>query len=155
MTTFANNNIIQAHWLENKLVGINSLLYNSGIVTLLNVYTVSSEKEKKQFAFPIADTTIDSLQRYNEDIWTEIQPHPNFLTVDNLRIYYGEGGMGNEGFVAATDATGLVWALFSTESNPFIKMKIDNRVLFAYSDLFLYKINFDMLTDIEVITLIS
>ena len=98
---------------------------------------------------------MDSLEQYNDNIWTKIQAHPVIITANDLQIHCGEGGMGNEGFVAATNADGLVWALFSTESNPFVKMTLNNKVLSTYSDLFIYKINIDTLTDIEITILHS
>ena len=149
----ANSSAIQAHWLENEVLGVNCLAYSSGTVTLLNIYTVASEDGGKHYVFPLADTTISNLEQYNEDIWTEVQAHPTSLTVDNLQLFCGEGGMGNEGFIAAKDANGLVWSLFSTESNPFVKMELVNRILSVYSDLFVYKINIDELTAIEVLRL--
>ncbi|RZJ57265.1 MAG: hypothetical protein EOO55_03780 [Hymenobacter sp.] len=146
----ATNSLIQNHWLEGEIVGINCLARNNGAVTLLTIYTVASETEKNHYVFPLADTTVTSLEGYNDDIWTEVQAHPVSLTVGDLQVFCGEGGMGNEGFVAAQDINGLVWSLFSTESNPFVKMELINRILSVHSDLCIYKINMDNLTDIKV-----
>lgn len=126
---------IQEHWLNSELPGINCLVFSDGSATLLNIYTVNDNAIKKQYAFPVCDTTIESLYIYNDDIWTEIEKSPNdLLLAENVRIVCGEGGMGNEGFVAKIKGGHLVWALFSTESNPFIRLEATETSVKAYSN---------------------
>jgi hypothetical protein len=125
-----------------ELPGIDSLVYSDGTLTILNTYSVLSDDDtQKYYAFPMADTTIESVEHYNDDVWTEIQPHPDSIVTDECKISFGEGSMGNEGFVAVENKEGLVWALFSTISNPFISLKIVDGYLWAASDFLLYKIN--------------
>ena len=138
---------IQVHWRENELPGINCLVHNSGVVTILNIYSVSSLGEKIYYAFPVADTTINSIEQYNDDVWTECQTHPSYITTNRLKIVCGEGGMGSEGFIAATDIENgeLIWALFSTESNPFVRLELNGENVLAYSDFLSYKIQLNNL----------
>lgn len=135
------NKLVQLHWEEMELPGINSLIYGNGTLTILNIYSVSSDDGKKYYAFPVADTTIESIEHYNDDVWTEIQPHPNSINTGQFKLSFGEGGMGNEGFVAMEGKEGLVWALFSTESNPFISLELTDNYIAAYSDFIVYKID--------------
>jgi len=124
-----------------ELPGINNLVYGNGILTILNIYSVSSDDGKKYYAFPVADTTIESIEHYNDDVWTEIQPHPNSISTDQFKLSFGEGSMGNEGFIAMENNEGLVWALFSTESNPFINVELTDDSILAYSDFLVYKVD--------------
>jgi hypothetical protein len=143
---------VKAHWLKDELPGINCLVHGNGMLTMLNIYAVSTPEGKKHYVFPVADTTISSIEHYNDDVWTEIQIHPNHITTNGIKLVCGEGGMGNEGFIAAIDqeSDGLVWALFSTESNPFVKLELYNNTLFGYSDRLLYKLDLNEPTKIEI-----
>ena len=132
----ASENIIQEHWENKSLLGMNCILFADGSVTVLNFYTVTDGKEKQYYVNPVCDTTLESIEKYNSDPWTEIEIHPDTLKLNNGdMICYGEGGMGNEGFVALQDNEGrLKWAFFSTELNPFIKaVSKDQNTILAYS----------------------
>ena len=62
----------QQKWLNNELIGVNSVLYNSSSETiiLINFYKMDNGE---RLAFPLCDTTINSLEKYNKD--TRIQEH--------------------------------------------------------------------------------
>lgn len=147
--------IIQVQWANNYLLGINSISYGNGLVTLLSVYsscnTANGVNHGLEYrVFPKADTTIDSIIKYNDDPWTEIQVYSSPVTDGKLTYICGEGSMGNEGFVAAINNDGLVWSLFSTESNPFNSLELIAGKLKAYSDHQVYTINLENLVDIQV-----
>ena len=99
---------------------------------------------------PLADTTIESVVNYHEDVWVEVDIRIDYVIVDELKILCGEGAMGNEGFVAAINDRGLVWALFSTRSNPFVKLELEGGKLLAYADSLKYEIDLNNPSKIKV-----
>ena len=114
----------QQKWLNNELIGVNSVLYNSSSETiiLINFYKMDNGE---MLAFPLCDTTINSLEKYNKDIWTEIQEYKSIPYKNDEIIKFGEGAMGNEGFICVTDKNNtLKWSIFFEDSNPIIDCKI-------------------------------
>ena len=102
----------QQKWLNYELIGVNSVLYNgsSETITLINFYKMGNGE---MLAFPFCDTTINSLEKYNNDIWTEIQEYKSMPYKNDEIIKFGEGAMGNEGFICVTDKNNtLKWAIF-------------------------------------------
>jgi hypothetical protein len=145
-----NREFVQAQWAASHLLGYNSISYGDGKVTLLDIQANRFESACKYVTSPIADTTIESILSHDNDPWTPIQLYNGRIVKGGLTFLCGEGAMGNEGFVAAIDAKGLVWALFSTESNPFVRIELVRTKLKAYSHNYLYIINLEQLTDIEI-----
>jgi hypothetical protein len=126
------DNQLSAHWLNNELPGINCVIKSTGEIILLNAYT---NEEGKPYAFPLCETTIESLVKYNEDIWTEIQVFARITNTKTGDIFCcGEGAMGNEGFIACTSsANHFIWGVFFEHSNPFSKLTFHENELRAYS----------------------
>jgi len=124
--------MIIANWKINKLPGIDSISKRDGTVVVLNCYR---NEEGKAFCFPFCETTIESLLKFDEEIWTEIQVY-HMVECHSLRrrVYGGEGGMGNEGFLACTDLENeFLWAGFFENSNPFIQVEILGDKIIGYS----------------------
>ena len=66
-----NKSAVQTHWLAEQLLGWNCISYGNDTVTLLNIYSVASAGSgvsKKHFAFPMADTSVASIEQYNDDV---------------------------------------------------------------------------------------
>ena len=101
----------QQKWLNNELIGVNSVLYNSSseTITLINFYKMDNGE---RLAFPFCDTTINSLEKYNKDIWTEIQEYKSIPYKNDEIIKFGEGAMGNEGFICVTDKNNIKSFIF-------------------------------------------
>ena len=150
-----NSDVVQAQWEDGNLLGANGLSYGNGMVTLFDIYYLShagnASKRRIYNIFPRADSTIGSILKYNDDPWTAVEIYSNPIIIGNLTFVCGAGSMGNEGFVAATDVNGLVWAFFSSESNPFNNLELVGEKLKAYSDSQVYSIDLNNLTNIEVI----
>ena len=139
------------HWLNEELIGINCLQKNNGEIILLNCFITNHENRPLYFAIPICETNIGSIEKFNPDIWTTFDILSNGIEINNKYIVFGgEGGMGNEGFIACTDfANNFLWAIFFTDSNPFYKIEFNNDEIYAYSsNNLLYKVN---LTNPEII----
>ncbi|GED17834.1 hypothetical protein [Aneurinibacillus migulanus] len=133
-----NNETIKYHWKNNKLPGIEGIVYPSGKIIIMDFYEVIDNNITKFFINPVCETSIESVENFNADIWCEIEKHPQFVEHDKNLFICGEGSMGNEGFFANVDIqNNLVWAFFSTNSNPFYKLEIEEELLrvFTTSDL--------------------
>lgn len=153
------SNLIIEHWnsKERRLPGINCITYPDGKVIILNCYSLydPNTKKKELFCKPLCDTTIDSLEKYDATYWTQVD---EWASVDYQggRIYGGDGSMGNEGFIACTDAgDNLIWGMFFENTNPIKSVNIKERTLIAineHSELRV-EINLDDLTDIKMIIL--
>lgn len=132
------------HWSNEELIGINSLQKCNGEIIILNCYKVNNLNNPLYYSFPLCETTIESLEKFNTDIWTTFDVLSNRIEINNEYIVFGgEGGMGNEGFIACTDCSNnFLWALFFTDSNPFYKIELVNNEIHAFSSYDLvYKID--------------
>jgi hypothetical protein len=130
-------NYLQNKWENNFLPGIDCIVFKDGKVTIANTYKVANPDTMKNehYWFPFCDTTIDSLENYETDIWTEIGICGT-INHENKIIVYGEGSMGNEGFIASTDLNNqLDWAVFFESSNPIWSAEIINEELICISEL--------------------
>lgn len=156
MNTFA-----QEHWnLEkHELPGMNCIVFPNGNVTILNCYSTynPNSKESNFFCSPLCDTTIESIAKYNVEYWTVVDEWVSMDYQDG-KIYGGDGQMGNEGFIACTDAEDrLVWGMFFENSNPIKNLEIKDNILIAineHSELQI-EINLENLTQIKMTCLKS
>lgn len=134
------NKIISNAWNNHHLPGMDCIIMSTGNIIIQNSYKAETGK---YYSFPVCETTIESLLKYNDDIMSEIQTLVSLAAPSGPIFIAGEGAMGNEGFVACTDSSGnLSWAMYSTNSNPFHKIDIIENNLNAYSSNGLrYEIN--------------
>ena len=148
---------IQQKWKQGTLVGLDCVLFGNGTVIIGNCYSIDERdtNKKKWYWFPLCDTTIDSIEKYEPDIWTEINVYRGSIEYGEQTIVFGEGSMGNEGFVASKDKVGnLNWGIFFTFSNPINEIQIQDDMLFCNSDNEVIQIiiNLKDLTKIEIKT---
>jgi len=128
---------IQEKWKELYLPGYDCITYGDGTITIANTYCVicTETKENKRFWFPLCDTTLEGIQKYEEDIWTATDIYHGAFVYENQKIVFGPGAMGNEGYVASTKLTGaLNWAIFFTFSNPIHRAEVKDHHLICYGD---------------------
>ncbi len=131
------NDYVQNKWRNGMLPGINCIVFANADVIVANAYRVKDDNagSSKQYWFPFCDTTIASLEKYEADIWTKIDIADGAIDYGDQKIVFGEGSMGNEGFVAATNINGdLIWGIFFTFSNPIFSAKIIDDVLICVSE---------------------
>lgn len=142
--------MINSFWLQSQLPGVNSVIKNNGEILILNCFR---NEKGKPFCFPFCDTTIASLIKYDEDIWTEVQVFDRFQDEKRgIQVSVGEGGMGNEGFIVCTDKQDIfIWGIFFENSNPFTKVEVIENKILAYSTSgYKYEIEFDFPEKIEI-----
>jgi len=142
--------IIQEKWKQGWLPGFDCITYGDGTFTIASTYSVydPNNGETKQYWSPLCDTTFDNIIKYDDDIWTEVDIYHGAFEYDNQKIVFGDGGMGNEGYIASTDLKGdLNWAIFFTFSNPII-----DHHLICYGDSGVIVIDIDLndITKIKV-----
>lgn len=120
---------MQQRWNNGKLPGLDCILYPDGSLVILNVYSsINAETGKRRvYISPLCDSTIQSVEKYIEDIWIEVTVHTShFILPNGDCIKFGEGCMGNEGFVCCEDASGkLKWAFFCGSLNPFCDAELE------------------------------
>lgn len=149
-----HNKIIQRKWRESYVVGHDCITYGDGKVTIAqsyNVYDPNTGDTETHWS-PYCDTSVESMLSYYEDIWTEVDIFHGSFDFEGQRIVFGDGGMGNEGYVASiTPENDLNWSLFFTNSNPIIRAEMQARTLICYGETgWIGKIDIDKLSDISV-----
>lgn len=149
------NDKIQAKWKESFVLGQDCIAYGDGRVVLANTYGVfdPNTNTQKRYWFPHCDTSVAGLEKYDQDLWTEVDIFHGAFEFESQKIVFGDGGMGNEGYVASiTPDNQLNWSIFSTFSNPIMKAEIVGRKLICYGETDItLEIDMDNLTSILVI----
>ena len=128
---------IQEKWKQGYLPGYDCITYGDGTITFANTYSLTDPeaKKSKRYWFPLCDTTLENVIKYDEDIWTECDIFHGAFEYENQKIVFGDGAMGNEGYIASTTLSGeLNWAIFFTFSNPINKAEVINEHLICYGD---------------------
>ena len=132
-------NILQEHWNKQEIVGIDGLFYNTGKVNALCIESELNPQAITTYGKVYdlqcdGETTIDKLiKRYTNDIWVEFEIAGKLVSDNGNCFLYGEGAMGNEGYITKLDSFGQVlWTFFSTTSNPFVDSKMLDKNLFGF-----------------------
>ncbi|WP_157638218.1 hypothetical protein [Flexithrix dorotheae] len=128
---------IQEKWQQGYLPGYDCIIMGEGEIIMGNTYSVydSKTKKTKQYWSPLCDTTIESLEKYDDDIWTEVDIVIGAFIHKNQKFVFGSGAMGNEGFIASISPDNILdWAIFFTFSNPIYKAEVKSEHLICYGD---------------------
>lgn len=146
---------IQKKWKAGLLPGIDCILFGDGTIIIGNCYSFIDSKtnRKKRYWYPLCDTTIESVEKYEPDIWTNIEIWHGSFEYENQIIVFGAGSMGNEGFVASTNNNGeLNWGIFFTFSNPIQQTEVQGKKMLCESDSgdVLIAIKLNELTKIDI-----
>jgi len=115
-----NQELIE-RWRSGDVLHVDGIAFPSGVVTLMTSFTMRTGTTIRCHAQPLADTSVASLLEYDESIWVPVTTLDSLGWTPAIKIVCGEGPMGNEGFVAATEPQSNfpLWVLFSSHSNPF------------------------------------
>jgi|GEM_PF-828583 len=122
--------IINSFWRKSNILGIDSIVLKDGIVTLLEIKYTKDERSKNTFnklykLVLLKQTSLDELLSNDSELWSEMQVNGELNLPEGSKILFGEGEMGNEGFIVKLDSeNNFEWSFFSTDSNPFIKAEI-------------------------------
>lgn len=133
VTTDEINQDLLEHWRAGEVPHVDGFVFSSGAVTLLTSYTLSRGATVRCYAGLLADTTLASLLQYDQSLWVQVTTLASLSWTETTEVVCGEGPMGNEGFVAATDSREhrLLWVLFSTCSNPFTALTREGNCIIA------------------------
>ena len=146
--------VIQQKWRDGFVLGYDCIAHDDGSVVFASAYSAydPNTSETRLYWTPLCDTTVDSILKYNDDIWTEVDIFHGPFEFEGQRIVFGDGGMGNEGYVASTTAEGdLNWSLFFTNSNPIMRAHMEGRTIVAKGETgFIARINIDNPAGISV-----
>ncbi|WP_370234025.1 MULTISPECIES: hypothetical protein [Henriciella] len=148
------NETIQQKWREGFVVGYDCIAHGTGRVVFANAYSLydPNTHETTLYWSPLCDTTVASLLKYNDDIWTGVDIFRDPFEFEGQKIVFGDGGMGNEGYIASvTPENDLNWSLFFSNSNPIAHAEMQGRTIVAYGETgFIAQINIDNPADISV-----
>ena len=129
---------LQHKWQAGFLPCIDGIVFGDGKVIVANTYTIKNQetKEQKYYWSALCDSTLQSLEKYNDNIWASIDIYKGELEYHDQKIVFGEGSMGHEGFVACVNEQNkLHWAIFFTFTNPIMSAKIENHTLVCLSEI--------------------
>jgi len=128
----ANQELVE-HWRSGEVLHIDGITFLSGVVTLVTSFTLQKGATIRCHAQPLADTSVDSLLKYDQSIWVPVTTLNSLSWSQTTTVVCGEGPMGNEGFVAATDSQSNhpLWVLFSSHSNPFTALSREGEQIVA------------------------
>lgn len=146
--------VIQEKWIEGYLPGFDAIIYGDGSFVIANACRVFNPNDgtTKHYWSPFCDTTFEQILKYDDDIWTAVDVFHGSFEYEEQRFVFGDGGMGNEGYIACTTLEGkLNWAIFFTFSNPIIRAEVIDRQLICYGDSgIIIEIDLDLITNISV-----
>lgn len=128
---------IQSKWKEGFVLGHDCIAFANGEIVIASVCQMFNPNngETTQHWSPLCDTTLDKIEKYDEDIWTECAVFHGSFEYENQKIVFGDGGMGNEEYIASTTLAGeLNWSIFFTFSNPICKAEVIDNQLICYGD---------------------
>ena len=130
---------IQAQWRAGLILGIDGIVYADGAVTMASQYDVYDPNSKIRTSHwhPLCDTTLESIEKYNDDAWVAVDIYHGSFSMIHTRqtIVFGDGAMGNEGFIAATDTdNNLLWSALFDFSNPINRAHLDGDTLVCRGD---------------------
>ncbi|MNW23475.1 hypothetical protein D3C74_01780 [compost metagenome] len=121
---------LQEQWLQRKLIGLDTIIYESGKVINIDIDYIPNDqfiysfKREYRLNYGEQSTLAALADSYDDDdIWSEVQINDTLSVNKETVVLCGEGEMGNEGFIVIADSNNKVkWALFSTTSNPFVNI---------------------------------
>lgn len=136
-------NKLQHHWDKQKIVGLDGIFLYNGKVQNIHIDSIYDERAissyRKIYKISLGERTdLSKLEnKNNNDIWSSFDIFGEIKQDDNSRFLYGEGEMGNEGFILKIDPSGrIIWSLYSTASNPFVNSKILNNNMIGFISSF-------------------
>ena len=129
-------NTLQRRWRAEKCPLINGVLYGKGdyYPAYFEDEGVQSRRQGRIMAserwYPPKQTVdIKSLSWCYYDVYAE-------LSVQEGKVKAGPGTFGGDGFVALEDSNGnLCWIAFFQDSNPFMKLVLEEDIVMATSEL--------------------
>lgn len=109
--------------------GINSITYSDGRITLLDVEFYG---DHNYFIGPIADTTLESYLKYNEDNLSNFDFTQKIVS-DGYEIAVGDGSGESNGiiYVWNLERDELAWFGFFENSEPFKSVTADKQIVKA------------------------
>ena len=130
---------IQEHWQKSLVYGFPSILYKNGDVQFITINNKANPNLPQTFNLEyelvfLERTNLETELKKYDDVWSEFQAYGTVERSNGTILKYGEGAMGNEGFIAKLNTNNeLEWILFSTCSNPFIEHESIEDALHIFS----------------------
>ncbi|WP_430444149.1 MAG: hypothetical protein ACQZ2J_24605 [Pseudomonas piscis] len=130
---------LQERWSDGQLIGLDIIYRQPGVIEPIAIGSVENTELPHTYgrAYSLsreAKTTPGELLAEDDDVWAQVQVNHKLSLSNGQVVLCGEGEMGNEGFIARTDASNhLEWFLFSTTANPFVAIKQEGDLVYVQS----------------------
>lgn len=119
-------------WEKGYCLFVDGLVRSSQEITLFTHYTVGQDEHYTL----LADTTVDSILKYNEDPWVAVDIFGTVKWAEEKSVVYGSGAMGNDGFIAlVAENNKLIWSYSFDFTNPVISGQIENNLFSGVTEL--------------------
>lgn len=119
-------------WEKSYCLFVDGLVRSSQEITLFTHYTVGQDEH---YAL-LADTTVDSILKYNEDPWVAVDIFGTVKWLEEKSVVFGSGAMGNDGFIAlVAENNKLIWSYSFDFTNPVISGQIENNLFSGVTEL--------------------
>lgn len=122
--------ILQEYWKKGTLPEADAIYFSDGTMMEFN------EPDCINYFSFTSGLIIDLESEYgNDGAEIEILGEMHDNLTGNI-VYRGAGCMGNEGFISYADCnSNIIWAIFSSFSNPFWEVKFEGEVIVATTEL--------------------
>jgi hypothetical protein len=122
-------------WMDEKCPIVNGILYPDDTVIRLAIDVGIDQAASVPQVKPMGKTTLGDLVGETPLQWTYLNKLCEWESKDKgVRLLGGEGGFGEDGFVALLRPNGdLVWLFFCDCSNPFTDVALTDNVVLAKS----------------------
>ena len=121
---------IQAMWESDKIPLVNGFLFCTA-----QLFHVPPNLDNCQRSFsPWSEEPLPVFIKREGVQYVDLGKRTDSLNLDKLRIVFGEGSRGSDGFVAVTSNTDFVyWIFFHQNLNPIERVRVDDGVIHAFS----------------------
>jgi hypothetical protein len=129
-----NDSVIQDNWKQGLLPHFSGVVIGDGTMIAMGENSFRIGGVLQHHVYPICESSISSFMKFEHE-FVEIEPRQNRVVAHEPDYYAicGEGGMGNEGFVAVIKGDSLIWSAFFTVSNPFYELRMQGNSIIATS----------------------
>jgi len=117
---------------------VNGVVTSEGVIYRIDIPKKNINPTNEE-SFPRkSTTTLSQLDEKGSLYWTTLfTMGETFSKERNIKVIYGEGGMGADGFIVTStfDTDSLIWVAFFDYSNPFREVFFQENNLIAWSTL--------------------
>jgi hypothetical protein len=134
------HSMVEEKWRSGLCPLFDGVTYGDGTIVVMECLTFWGADDADAISQiqvrPLARSTIDSFVEYNPEGWVHVGgPEPVVDAARDIKLSFGEGSMGGDGFVARSEVGSgrLRWVAFFQASNPFARGWLEGDVAVVVS----------------------